>query len=197
MKSEYNGRVVPITGGGSGLGFAMAEAFAGAGALAAISWRDRTKLDAACARLGSSLKTYVHDVAELRTTPGLVAQIEEDVGPINCLVNNAGAHLKALPEDVGDEDLQRVISTNLTGVFVICRECAKFMALRGNGSILMISSMAALVGIPRVAVYSITKSGLLGATMPLVSVFLLLKYSAELTLFLPKHLCRYARKTRP
>jgi len=168
-KHEHKGQVILITGGGSGLGFAMAQAFTKTGASVVITGRDQAKLDEACSKLGAAAHAYVNDVTALDSTPSLVTQIERDIGPIHCLVNNAGAHLKSLPEDVNDEDLQRVINTNLTGVFVMSRECARPMATRGSGSILMISSMAAMVGIPRVAVYSITKSGLLGATMSLAT----------------------------
>src|SRR3546814_4867487 len=86
-----------ITGGGSGIGFGVAQAFIAAGARVVLTGRRKDALERAVAELGPRAQYIVNDVTRHKMIPPLVAEIERDLGPIDILVNNAGAHLKKRP----------------------------------------------------------------------------------------------------
>ena len=158
------GKIAIVTGGGSGLGFAMAEKFTQAGIETIIAGRDKQKLDAAKEKLGSLCHAIACDVSDLSTIPGFVNNVLKQFGQIDILVNNAGINMKKLIEDVTDEDFQKVITTNLTAVFVMSREVIKHMLERKSGCIINISSMAAQYGLPKVIAYSASKTAIDGLT---------------------------------
>jgi len=158
------GKVAIVTGGGSGLGFAIAEKFTQAGIETIIAGRDKQKLDAAKEKLGSLCHAITCDVSDLSSIPGFVNDVLKQFGQIDILVNNAGINMKKMIEDVTDEDFQKVITTNLTAVFVMSREVIKHMLERKTGSIINISSMAALYGLPKVIAYSASKTAIDGMT---------------------------------
>jgi NAD(P)-dependent dehydrogenase (short-subunit alcohol dehydrogenase family) len=158
------GKVAIVTGGGSGLGFAMAEKFTQAGIETIIAGRDKEKLDAAKERLGNLCHAMTVDVSDLSSIPGFVSNVVKQFGQIDILVNNAGINMKKLIEEVTDEDFQKVITTNLTAVFVMSREVIKHMLERKTGCIINISSMAAQYGLPKVIAYSASKTAIDGLT---------------------------------
>ncbi len=157
-----NDKLAVITGGGTGLGFGIARGFSEAGARVIITGRREEVLRNACSRLGNNVNYVVNDVTDLESLPVLVEGVETRFGKIGILVNNAGAHLKKNPLEVSDDEFQKVIQTNLNGVFALTREVSRRMIMRKKGSIIMITSMAALYGIPKVGAYSAAKSALLG-----------------------------------
>jgi NAD(P)-dependent dehydrogenase (short-subunit alcohol dehydrogenase family) len=157
-------KVAIVTGGGSGLGFAMAEKFTQAGIETIIAGRDKEKLDAAKERLGNLCHAMTVDVSDLSSIPGFVSNVVKQFGQIDILVNNAGINMKKLIEEVTDEDFQKVITTNLTAVFVMSREVIKHMLERKTGCIINISSMAAQYGLPKVIAYSASKTAIDGLT---------------------------------
>lgn len=157
-------KVAIVTGGGSGLGFAMAEKFTQAGIETIIAGRDKQKLDAAKEKLGSLCHAIACDVSDLSSIPGFVNDVLKQFGQVDILVNNAGINMKKLIEDVTDEDFQKVITTNLTAVFVMSREVIKHMLERKSGCIINISSMAAQYGLPKVIAYSASKTAIDGLT---------------------------------
>ncbi|WP_257098929.1 SDR family NAD(P)-dependent oxidoreductase [Pseudovibrio flavus] len=171
MDYGLEGKVVVITGAASGLGLAMAKSYAAIGAKPVITDISQEALDRACEEIGPNVVAYLHDVTDLESIPALIAKIESEVGPIECLINNAGKHQKKFSDEVTDAEFQSVIEVNLFGVFAMTREVFKYMKERGRGSIQMISSMTAIIGQPRVVAYSVTKTGLLGATRTLASDF--------------------------
>ena len=128
-------------------------------------------LEEAVASLGDNSRYIVNDIVETVNLPTLVTEIEEHIGPLDILVNNAGIHHKAWAQDTTDEDFERVLRTNLLSVFGLTRECANYMLQRKSGSILMISSMAGLFGIDRVAAYSASKTALTGLVNTLVTEY--------------------------
>jgi len=146
------------------LGFAMAEKFTQAGIETIIAGRDKQKLDAAKEKLGSLCHSIACDVSDLSSIPGFVNDVLKQFGQVDILVNNAGINMKKLIEDVTDEDFQKVITTNLTAVFVMSREVIKHMLGRKSGCIINISSMAAQYGLPKVIAYSASKTAIDGLT---------------------------------
>lgn len=153
-----------VTGGGSGLGLAIAEKFVQNGIQTIIAGRNKEKLDAAKQKLGELCHAIPCDVTDLPSIPGFVKKITEQFGQIDILVNNAGTNMKKEFTEVTDEDFQQIILTNLTAVFTMSREVVKQMLLNQSGSIINISSMAALYGIPRVIAYSASKTAIDGMT---------------------------------
>ncbi|MBU1822539.1 MAG: SDR family oxidoreductase, partial [Bacteroidetes bacterium] len=92
-------------------------------------------------------------------------------GPLDILVNNAGINMKKPAVEVTDADFDRIIQTNLYSVFSLTRECGKRMMERKSGSIIMITSMAALYGIDRVVAYTASKSAVAGMVKALATEF--------------------------
>ncbi len=164
-------RVALVTGGGTGLGFAIARTFIDAGATVVITGRRESVLREATEKLGQSSQYIVNDIRELKTLPELVDRIENEIGPIDILVNNAGVNLKKTAIEITDEEFSNIIQTNLNGLFSLTREVGKKMVSRKRGSIIMITSMAAIYGLSQVAAYSASKSGVLGMTRVLASDF--------------------------
>jgi NAD(P)-dependent dehydrogenase (short-subunit alcohol dehydrogenase family) len=158
------GKVAIITGGGSGIGLAIAEKFVSAGIQTVIVGRDEQKLSDAKAQLGELCYPMPCDVSNLASVPAFIEKVIAQFGQIDILVNNAGINMKKDFIEVTDEDFQSVITTNLTSVFVMSREVVKQMLKQGSGSIINISSMAAQYGLPRVIAYSASKTAIDGMT---------------------------------
>jgi len=157
-------RVAIVTGGGSGIGLAIAEKFTQTGIETVIVGRDENKLKQAKKKLGELCHAMVCDVSNLSSIPGFICDVIKQFGQIDVLVNNAGINMKKDFTEVTDEDFQKVITTNLTAVFAISREVVKQMLIQKSGSIINISSMAAQYGLPRVIAYSASKTAIDGMT---------------------------------
>ncbi len=157
-------RTALITGGGSGIGLAIAGKFVQAGIRTIITGRDGEKLKAAQAQLGDLCHPVVQDLADLPAIPGFVEQLIQQYGHIDILVNNAGINMKKEFTEVTDEDFSRILLTNVQSVFALSREVVKFMLLHGKGNIINISSMASQYGIPKVIAYTASKSAIEGMT---------------------------------
>ena len=157
-------KIAVITGGGSGLGYAIAEKFIKEGITTIITGRNEEKLLQAKSNLGALCHYYVFDLNDLEAIPAMTDRILKDHEKIDILVNNAGVHLKKPMVEVKTEEFQQVIHTNLTAVFVLSREVARHMIRRKQGNIVNISSMAAKYGIPQVMAYTAAKSGIEGMT---------------------------------
>ena len=157
-------RIAIVTGGGSGIGLAIAEKFVRSGILTIIVGRDREKLDAAEKKLGDLCHPIAQDLNDLDAIPGLVRRIVERYDRIDILVNNAGINMKKELPDVTDEDFDRILLTNVRSVFAITREVVKTMLPHGKGNIINISSMASQYGIPKVIAYTASKAAIEGMT---------------------------------
>ncbi len=168
---DLSGKVVLITGGGTGLGLGIAECLVAAGAQVVITGRRVEPLAEACQRLGGRASYQVMDVTAKDQLPQVVAQITDRVGPIDVLVNNAGINKKISSLEMSDQDFASIVDTNLNSVFALTREVAKQMLPRGQGSIIMISSMAALYGLANVAAYGASKAAIAGMTRILASEY--------------------------
>jgi NAD(P)-dependent dehydrogenase (short-subunit alcohol dehydrogenase family) len=163
MKSN-NRKIAIVTGGGSGLGLAIATAFTQHGIETVIVGRDEKKLAAAQQQLGDLCHFKALDLTNLKALPSFVQSIAEEFGSIDILVNNAGINQKKDFIEVTDEDFINIINTNLVAVFALSREVVKQMLVKGSGSIIHISSMAAQYGIPKVISYSASKTAIEGLT---------------------------------
>jgi NAD(P)-dependent dehydrogenase (short-subunit alcohol dehydrogenase family) len=164
MDSTEMKRTAIITGGGSGIGLAIADRFVKAGIRTIIIGRDPKKLDAAREQLGDDCYPVTHDLNDLPSLPGLVGQIISKHGQIDILVNNAGINLKKEFQDVTDEEFDYILHTNLKSVFALSREVVRTMLPRRKGHIIHISSMASQYGIPKVIAYTASKAAIEGMT---------------------------------
>lgn len=173
---QLQDKVIIITGGGQGLGRAMAEYLAERRVRLALVDLNQEKLDetaAACRALGVQVRTYLCNVANEEQVTQTVAQIAEDFGSINGLVNNAGILRDGLTIKVKDGEMskmslaqwQSVIDVNLTGVFLCTREvAAKMIELRNEGAIINISSVSRAGNIGQ-ANYSAAKAAVAADTV--------------------------------
>jgi NAD(P)-dependent dehydrogenase (short-subunit alcohol dehydrogenase family) len=158
-------KIAIVTGGGSGIGFAIAEKLVQQNFHTIIVGRDKEKLASAKEKLGAMCESQICDLSDLQAIPKLVNDIIEKHGRIDVLVNNAGINMKKAFTEVSDEDFQRIIQTNVTAVFSLSREVVKCMLEKSTkGSIINISSMASQYGIPKVIAYTASKSAIEGMT---------------------------------
>jgi NAD(P)-dependent dehydrogenase (short-subunit alcohol dehydrogenase family) len=164
---DLKGKVVLVTGGGSGLGYAIASAFASNYAHVVIVGRSEERLSRASRELGRNVEGIAFDLNAIDRIPELVTAITKSTGAIDVLVNNAGVNLKKDSLHVTDEEYQTIVHTNQTAVFALTREVLKSMAARSTGNIIMISSMASQYGIPKVIGYTASKSAVEGMTRAL------------------------------
>jgi NAD(P)-dependent dehydrogenase (short-subunit alcohol dehydrogenase family) len=159
---SLQGQNVLITGGGTGIGFAIARAMHGAGARVVLVGRREAELSEAVRQLGEGASFVVHDVTHFDAAPALVAEATRQGGPVTCLINNAGIHLKKPAVDTTPEEFQRVLNTHLIGAHALTQAVVPGMLAAGSGSILFTGSMASLFGIPLVIAYTAAKSAMVG-----------------------------------
>jgi NAD(P)-dependent dehydrogenase (short-subunit alcohol dehydrogenase family) len=152
-----------VTGGGSGLGEAVARCLTLAGARVVISGRREAVLCETSARLGEQVSYVVHDVTDVSQAGRLTtAAAERNGGPATILINNAGVHLKKPALDETSEEWQALLDVHVLGAMALTRAVASEMLEQDAGSIVFVTSMAALFGVPEVAAYSAAKSATLG-----------------------------------
>ncbi len=160
-------KIAVITGGGTGLGFGIARVFADMNCKVIITGRREKVLKSACEKLTGRADYVVNDVTKLESIPDFVETVEQKFGPVDILVNNAGINLKKYVLDTTDNEFNHILQTNLNGLFAMSREMGKRMVKRNKGSIINVTSMAAIYGIPKVTAYSASKAGVLGLTRSL------------------------------
>ncbi|MCB1103479.1 MAG: SDR family oxidoreductase [Opitutaceae bacterium] len=164
---SLEGHTALITGGGSGIGLATAHALAAGGAKVILGGRREKELNDAVAAIGAAASAQVMDVTDTAAMPALAAALREKHGPISILVNNAGINLKKPFVDTAESELLGILQTNVIGAMALTRAVHPQLKESGQGSVVFISSMAALFGIPWVSAYSISKSALTGAVRTL------------------------------
>jgi len=164
---SLTGKNALITGGGSGLGLSIAKVLAGNGAKVIIIGRDGNKLRKACDEIGEACSYMCVDLSDLPAIPAFVQQLMQQIKTVDILVNNAGINMKKEALDVTDEEFKNIMLTNQQAVFALTREIAKQMAAAQQGSIIMISSMAAHYGLPKVIAYTASKTAVEGMTRAL------------------------------
>ena len=159
---SLRGEIALITGGGTGIGFAIAQAMAAAGARVVLVGRREAELASAVARIGAAASPLVHDITRTETAGEVVDRVARAVGPVTCLVNNAGIHLKKPAADTTAEEFETVLRTHIVGAHALTRAVVPHMMERRHGSILFTASMASLFGIPMVIAYTAAKSAMVG-----------------------------------
>ena len=152
-----NSRVL-ITGASRGTGEAMANTFTAAGADVALAARSVDALHELATRLGGT--AYPIDLSDQSQVDGFIARVEDDGGPIDVMVNNAGAETADLIEKMDEDTIVSTISLNLTTPERLTRQVLPGMLERGRGHIVNISSMTGIANVPGTSVYSSTKAGL-------------------------------------
>jgi len=163
MECDLSGRVAVITGASRGLGRSMALALGRAGAKLALVARTPTAIEAD----NIESATFRCDVSSEQDVKALEKAVVERFGRVDILINNAGMNVRKQVTDFTLEEWNRVIGTNLTGAFLMCRAFIPHMKGRGYGRIVNMASMMAHVSIPGRAAYSASKAGLLGMTRAL------------------------------
>jgi len=149
-----------ITGGGRGIGRAIAVAFAREGIRIAVAARTAEQVEQVAHEIGNGAIALVCDVAD----PQSVALMFERVGNVDILVNNAGIAESATVVNTTDELWHRHLSINLSGTFYCTRAALPAMLKKGWGRIINIASIAGKTGAPYIAAYSASKHGVLGLT---------------------------------
>jgi 3-oxoacyl-[acyl-carrier protein] reductase len=147
-------RTVLITGGNRGIGYSLAESFLAAGHRVAVSARSGEGPSGAL-----TVRADVTDGASLDTA---IAEVENQLGPIEVLVANAGITKDTLILRMSDEDFEEVINTNLSGVFRVVKRAIKSMVKARFGRVILISSVVGLYGSAGQVNYSSAKAGLVG-----------------------------------
>jgi len=163
-------RVAIVTGGGSGIGLAIAERLAADGATVAIFDRDGESATAAADKIvaagGTAIGVRV-DVSDQAQIAAGVAQVKERLGPATILVNNAGVDGFGPFLDISLETWNRLLTVNLTGTFLCCQAVVPYMIEAGWGRIVNISSSSAQGGQPLMTHYVASKAGVIGFTKAL------------------------------
>jgi NAD(P)-dependent dehydrogenase (short-subunit alcohol dehydrogenase family) len=167
---NLNGKVAVITGASKGLGKAMALALGGAGASVALVSRDIEKLgevEQAVEKLGGTARIFQTNVSDEEQ----IRQLEDDVMAafhgVHILVNNAGINLRKQLVEFTLEEWRRVIDSNLTSVFLMCRSFVPHMKGNGYGRVINMASIMSRVSLPGRSAYSASKAALLGLTRAL------------------------------
>ena len=167
---KLDGKIAVITGASKGLGKAIALALGAAGARLALVSRNREQLNAvagAVKEAGGEAQVFPADVSEEDQVLKLERDVVEKFGKVHILINNAGMNLRKPLVEITLEEWQRVLNTNLTSVFLMCRSFIPHMKGSGCGRIINMTSTMSWVSLPGRAAYSASKTALLGVTRAL------------------------------
>jgi uncharacterized protein len=153
---DLTGKRVLITGASRGIGESLAHAFAGAGATVALVARTHSALETLVAELGGS--AHAADLSDPDQATTLIQRVEDEAGPVDVLVNNAGIDSIGAFTAAPDDDLRKVTEVNYLAPAELCRQAIPRMLRRGGGHIVNISSMAGCVVFPGWAIYAASKA---------------------------------------
>lgn len=161
MKPRFEEQVVVVTGASRGIGRATALAFALEGAKVVVNYRGdfqgALETQSRVLAAGGHAVVYQADVGNVKDVERMVDEVEEQLGPIQVLVNNAAAFNRESFLEVGLEEFDRSFNTNVRGVFYLSQQVARRMATRKKGAIIHISSILAQLAVPGRSVYCATK----------------------------------------
>jgi len=163
-EASVDGKVVVITGGGTGIGAATARRYASEGAKVAVLGRRIEPLQAVADEIGAlAIATDASDAAQVRSA---LERVANEFGRIDVVVANAGGHGLSTVGETSDEEWETAFSTNVTTAFVVVREALPEL-LKSKGQIVIVSSLAGVFAGPGVAGYTVGKHALIGLTKSL------------------------------
>ena len=165
------GEVAIVTGGGTGIGKAIASCMVEAGALVVITGRREDVLHSTADELGENCKPMHLDITLTSQMPHFARLVAEQYGSPSILVNNAGVHLKKPAIDTDEADMLCILDTHLIGAMSLTRAVAPTMLSQNRGAILFVTSMATIFGIPHVSAYTAAKSSIAGLVRALAVEF--------------------------
>lgn len=168
---RLDGRAALVTGGNRGLGRAIAEALAGAGADVAVACRsgEAPEVTAAIAALGRRSVALAADLSDPAAAAPLVERAAGELGRLDILVNNAGTIRRAAALETAAEDWQAVLDVNLTSVWACAQAAGRLMASQGGGKIITTASLLSFQGGIRVPAYAAAKHAVVGLTRALAN----------------------------
>ncbi|MEM6914980.1 MAG: 3-oxoacyl-ACP reductase FabG [Verrucomicrobiota bacterium] len=173
--SEFQDRVVVVTGSGRGIGKEIARRFVEAGVKVAVASRTESNSEAAAEELNSSgpgeAKGYAVDIGDYESTLEFGKQVTADLGQVSILVNNAGVTRDGLALRMSEEDWDTVLDTNLKGAFNAVKAFQRGLLKAEGARIINISSVIGLMGNAGQANYAASKAGLIGLTKALAKEF--------------------------
>jgi NAD(P)-dependent dehydrogenase (short-subunit alcohol dehydrogenase family) len=161
---RLTGKTAIITGGGSGIGKAIAIAFAREGAKVVIAGRESKKLDRAAAEIGGECLAVSADVSSAGDVQKLISAALERFEHINILVNNAAVLLPGTAESLSEEDFDQTFNINVRGLWLLSRAVLPHMRAAGGGSIINIASVLSLVGARNRVAYAASKGAVMAMT---------------------------------
>jgi 3-oxoacyl-[acyl-carrier protein] reductase len=156
-------RTAIVTGGGRGIGAAIARALTARGLAVTVFARTRVELERMIAERGAAL-AVAGDVRSEADVARLVADHERELGPVDVLVNDAGILVRGLAEETSPAAFREVLDVNLTGAFLCARAVIPGMKARGRGRIVNVTSISGTIGTPEAGAYNASKWGLVGLT---------------------------------
>ncbi len=169
-----HGKTALVTGAAYGIGFAIAEALAEAGAKIAFNCRSQRHLDealAAYAAKGIEARGHICDVTDEEAVRGMVASIAEEIGAVDILVNNAGIIRRVPMHEMSAEEFREVVDIDLTAPFIVSKAVIPAMIANGGGKIINVCSMMSELGRETVSAYASAKGGLKMLTRNIASEY--------------------------
>ncbi|QYB07310.1 SDR family oxidoreductase [Rhodococcus sp. USK10] len=161
---DVEGKIALVTGSSRGIGFALANGLAEAGAEVVLNGRDAAALarsrDEIVKHTGATVHTCAFDVTVPEEVAAAAKRVENEIGPVEIVVNNTGVQHRSPLLEFGDDDFRRVLDTNLSSAFFVGREFARAMVERGHGKIVNICSVQSELGRAGIAPYAASKGGL-------------------------------------
>lgn len=162
-KFSLTDRVALVTGGNRGLGYQMALALAEAGAAVALTSRDQERADRAAREIeqspatGTEVRGYACEVSDHEQTAQVVEKVIAEFEGLHILVNNAGINIRGPIEELEPEEFQRVIDTNLKGVWNVCRAAARHLKAQRYGRVINVGSTLSVIALPERTPYASSK----------------------------------------
>jgi 3-oxoacyl-[acyl-carrier protein] reductase len=164
MQIDLTERVALVTGSTRGIGRAIAETLASCGATVAVVGRDLGRAQTAAEEIGHGARGFAADIAEVAQATRLVEEVEQALGRVDVLVNNAGLTRDNLLMRLKDDDWDAVLNANLRGAFATTRAATRGMMKRRWGRVINIASVVGITGNKGQANYAASKAGLIGLT---------------------------------
>lgn len=163
---DLSGHVALVTGASGGIGGAIALELGRAGAMVAAHYNEHEERAQEVVEhielMGGRAKAFWCNLKEFDRIPELVADVAENLGPPDILINNAGVNLEGFLIRINREEVDDLFAVNLLSTFYLSRECARYMLKSRWGRIAFISSPAAVAGSPGQSIYAASKAGLAG-----------------------------------